>query len=68
MTMFQNLRRMMTDSGSTLKLQCSACGHVRTWSQAEAFARYGPDATPTDVRRKSRCGECRVLGNVIAFI
>jgi hypothetical protein len=57
MTMFQNLRRMMPGKG-TLKIECEPCGHQVTWSQDQAFRRLGPDATPSEIRRRLVCGEC----------
>jgi ribosomal protein S27E len=38
MTMFQNLRRMMSGA-ATLKITCEACGHEATWTGAQAFQR-----------------------------
>jgi hypothetical protein len=56
MTMFQNLRRMM--SGMTLKIGCECCDHSVTWTQDQAFRWLGPDATPMDVRRRLVCRMC----------
>ena len=57
MTMFQNLNRSMAQ-GETLKIACEARPHVATWTRAEAIARFGPEATPYDLRRRLACGEC----------
>lgn len=55
MTMFQNLGRMMNYNQS-LKVKC-ACGHQSEFSCKDAFALFGPDATPVDIRRRVRCSQ-----------
>lgn len=67
MTMFQNLHRSL-GSGQTLKIQCEACGHLATLSQAQAKAACGPDATPMDIRRRAKCKVCHVEGRVRVWI
>jgi hypothetical protein len=59
MMMFQTLHRVMAPA-DTLKVVCDGCEHAAEWPQAIAFARMGPDATPADVRRRLRCGQCGV--------
>lgn len=61
MTMFQNLRRMMGEA-QTLKIRCEACKRGTEWNREEAFRRLGPDATPSDARRRLVCGECGSAG------
>lgn len=46
-----------------LKIAC-ACGHKADFSQAEAVAVFGPDATPFDIRRRLRCSRCHEVGKV----
>lgn len=46
-----------------LKVAC-ACGHKGDFSQAEAYALFGEDATPFDIRRRMRCSQCHKIGNV----
>ena len=53
-TMFQTLHRVMQPS-DRLKIAC-ACGRRAELSREEAFARFGPDAAPYEVRRRSVCG------------
>lgn len=67
-TMFQTLRRVMTDNGSTLKIRCGRCGHIRGWSREEALRRFGPDAAPYDIRRRAYCGVCQERNNLVVFI
>jgi len=67
MVIFPKLAREMGAS-STLTLQCGRCGHMQTFNREQALKLYGPDATPYDVRRNSRCSECGERGNVVAFI
>ena len=66
MTMFQNLGRMMGE-GATLKIECEACGHETTWSRATAFKRLGPDASPSDIRRRLAC-RCGAAGRARVWI
>ncbi len=65
--MFQNLHRTMGRE-DTLKIRCEACDHQTAWSYAEAVRRCGPDATPMDIRRRSKCKACGVAGRVRAWI
>lgn len=67
MTMFQNLHRSMP-SAQTLKVQCGACRHLARLTAAEAKARFGPDATPADIRRRAKCRECGASGVAQAWI
>jgi rRNA maturation protein Nop10 len=55
--MFETLAKVMSPS-DTLKLTCEACGHRAEWTRRDAFALYGPDATPYVVRRRSQCRQC----------
>lgn len=68
MTMFQTLGRMMAYN-DTLKVRC-VCGHEATFSCKDAFALFGTDAAPYDVRRRMRCTapECRKVGQVDVWI
>jgi hypothetical protein len=61
MTMFQNLHRSMTQ-GETLKIGCTACPHIATLTRSQAIARFGPDATPCDLRRRLARAPCRACG------
>jgi hypothetical protein len=65
--MFQNLRRGLRE-GDTLKVRCGACGHARAFPRREAFAVYGGDAWPDDIRRRSRCGACGAGENCTVWI
>jgi hypothetical protein len=67
MTMFQNLRRMMSGA-ATLKITCEACGHEATWTGAQAFQRLGGDATPLHCRRRLACAACGVRGRAHVWI
>lgn len=67
MTMFQNLHRSLT-SGETLKITCEACGHGATLDVAAAKARFGPDATPADIRRRASCTPCGARGGARVWI
>jgi hypothetical protein len=67
MTMFQNLHRMM-NGAQTLKIECEGCQRRATWSRDEAFRRLGPDATPSDIRRRLVCGGCGTAGWVRVWI
>jgi len=67
MQMFQNLHRTMK-SGDQLKIRCEPCGHLVTWSLAEAKAHCGPDATPIDIRRRAKCRQCGAEGRVTVWI
>ena len=67
MTMFQNLRRMMSGA-ATLKISCEACGHEATWTCAQAFQRLGGDATPLDCRRLLACSACGRRGRAHVWI
>lgn len=58
--MFQTLERVM-GPGDALQAACR-CGHRKAWPWREAFAVFGADATPVDVRRRARCGACRAAG------
>lgn len=58
--MFQTLQRVMGPSDA-LQAACR-CGHRKTWPWREAFAVFGPDATPVDVRRRVRCAPCKTAG------
>ena len=55
--MFQTLARTMGPH-DVLKARCAACGHEGRWTRAQAFARFGPDASPHAVRRSLRCLAC----------
>lgn len=57
MMMFQTLHRVMKPT-DTLKIRCEGCGHGADWPQRLAFQRIGPDATPSEVRRRLRCSQC----------
>jgi hypothetical protein len=63
MTMFQNLNRSMTQ-GETLKIGCSGCLDVDRLSRAAAIARFGPEATPFDLRHQVAKASCRACGTV----
>lgn len=67
MTMFQTLHRTMART-DTLKLRCESCGHRVTWTYGEAVRWCGPDATPTDIRRRVRCKACGAEGRVQIWI
>ena len=66
MTMFQNLRRMLGE-GATLKIECEACGRATAWSRDTAFQRLGPEATPSDIRRRLAC-RCGASGRARVWI
>lgn len=55
--MFQTLARTMNAKDS-VTARCEACGHQARWTQAQAFAAFGPDASPYAVRRRLRCSRC----------
>lgn len=55
-TMFQTLHRVMRPT-DRLKIACG-CGHRVELTQKEAVARFGPDAAPFDIKRRSVCGAC----------
>jgi hypothetical protein len=61
--MFQNLNRSMTQ-GETLKIGCTACPHVAALTRREAIARFGPEATPFDLRRRLARAPCRECGTL----
>ena len=67
MTMFQTLHRSMAPS-QTLKVQCEVCRHLASLSAAEAKTTFGPDATPSDIRRRARCKVCGASGRVRVWI
>lgn len=56
-TMFQTLHRVMNPTDH-LKIECGACRRRVEFSQAEAFALFGPDAAPFDVKRRAVCSAC----------
>lgn len=56
--MFETLARVMLAPADRLRLSCEACGHATIWTRREAFARFGADASPFAVRRRSTCGQC----------
>lgn len=58
MTMFQNLRRIMTE-GQTLKVECLRCGHRGEWTRREAYFAFGEDAAPYDIRKRAKCSVCK---------
>lgn len=66
-TMFQNLHRTMGRE-DTLKIRCEACDHQTVWTLEEAMERCGADATPMDIRRRSRCKVCGVESRVRVWI
>ena len=68
--MFENLHRVMTHPGDTLKIKCMRveCGHLRAWTREEAIAIYGPDAAPYDITSKSKCGVCGERTMIKAYI
>lgn len=68
MMMFQTLGRVMLSPVDTLKIECVACQHRAAWSQAEAFERLGPGATPYDVRARLRCSACGVARRVRTWV
>lgn len=67
MQMFQNLHRTMK-GGDRLKIQCVPCAHLAAWTQAEAQARCGGDATPMDIRARARCTACGERGRARVWI
>ncbi len=50
-----------------LHVRCR-CGHEGSFSQAEAVAVFGPDATPYAVKRRLRCSACAEVGHVEVWI
>ena len=56
--MFETLGRVMLAPNDTLKIECEACGRRVELSRRAAFARFGDDASPFVVRRRSRCAGC----------
>ena len=66
--MFETLGRVMVAPTATLKLDCEACGHRRTYSRTQAFAIFGIDASPFVVRRRSVCAQCGERRRVVASI
>ncbi|UTP38666.1 hypothetical protein M9M90_15755 [Phenylobacterium sp. LH3H17] len=64
--MFQNLGRDMAYS-DTLKVRCP-CEREAVFSCKEAFAIFGDDATPYDIRRRLRCSGCGEVGKVDVWI
>jgi hypothetical protein len=67
MTMFQTLRRTLS-AGATLKAECGACRRRVEFRQAEAFARFGPDASPFAIRARLRCEGCGARDRVEVWI
>lgn len=65
--MFETLSRVMSPS-SMLKLRCDACGHQAAFNHRQAFACFGADASPYEVREKARCSARGVKGKVTASI
>lgn len=65
--MFQNLHRSMTSS-QMLKLQCDVCRHLASLTAVEAKQRFGPDATPADIRRRAKCKVCAASGRARVWI
>lgn len=65
--MFQNIHRSLAPS-DTLKVQCEPCGHRTTWTYRDAVARCGPDATPSDIRRRLKCKACGAEGRARVWI
>jgi endogenous inhibitor of DNA gyrase (YacG/DUF329 family) len=55
--MFQTLCRTM-GAQDVLTARCAACGRQARWTRPQALARFGPDATPFDVRRRLKCAAC----------
>ena len=55
--MFQTLARTM-GAHDVLRARCAACGHEGRWTRTQAFAAFGADATPFDVRRRLKCSAC----------
>jgi hypothetical protein len=67
MQMFQTLARTMSPS-DRLHVQCGACQHEAEFTQDEAVARFGADASPYEIRRRLRCGDCDAVGFVRVWI
>jgi len=65
--MFQVLHRVMGPA-DTLKLKCGKCNHQGEWTRDQAFALYGPDAAPYDIRRSSKCGRCECKDRISVWI
>lgn len=67
MQMFQNIHRTMK-STDRLKIQCDACDHLATLTYDQAVRACGPDATPSDIRRRAKCKGCGAEGRVRVWI
>jgi hypothetical protein len=65
--MFENLGRTLRPD-QTLKLRCDACGHPAAFDRETAFKLFDPDASPFEVRRRSRCRHCEASGLVRVWI
>jgi ribosomal protein S27E len=55
--MYETLGKLMSAS-QTLKLKCEACGHQAEWPRADAFKRFGMNASAFMIRRRSKCAGC----------
>lgn len=67
MTMFQNLHRSMRPYDS-LKLTCEVCERQVRFSEAQARACFGAEATPQSIRKLSRCPNCGAEGRMKVWI
>lgn len=41
-----------------LRITCCSCRHEALWQPAQAVARLGGEANPTDAKRRLRCSIC----------
>ena len=60
--MFDTLHRVMARPGDTLKLRCENCGHAARLTRERAFAVFGPDASPFEIRQRVTCTACGAHG------
>jgi hypothetical protein len=67
MTMFQNLNLMMGEA-QTLKIRCETCDRRAELSRSEAVAKFGADAAPYDIRRRSTCAGCGARNSAVVWI
>ncbi len=66
--MFETLQKVMSNAADTLKLHCEVCGHGADMTRERSFSKFGPDASPLEIRRRVICSGCGARGQTKVWI